>query len=321
MDQTHASLNRKAAVASIAVATMLVGMKLWAVLSTGSTAMLGSLADTTLDLIASLATLLGVWVAAQPADHNHRFGHGKAEALAAMFQVVLISISAVGLAFRAVEQLLGGGQVAEPEAGVIVSVIALAATFALLAYQRHVIRQTNSLAISTDNVHYKSDLFLNVAVIAALLLDTYAGIRGADAVFAFGIALWLGWGAWGASQEAIEQLMDHEWPLEKRERFLQLAAQHPELKGLHDLRTRTSGNRDFVQFHVWVDGRMTVTQAHRVMDEIEAKLMAAFPGVEILIHPDPEGLVDEGTMGAENLLAPGAEGASPAIAAQGAPRP
>lgn len=321
MDQTHASLNRKAALASIAVATMLVGMKLWAVLSTGSTAMLGSLADTTLDLIASLATLLGVWVAAQPADHNHRFGHGKAEALAAMFQVVLISISAVGLAFRAVEQLLGGGQVAEPESGVIVSVIALAATFALLAYQRHVIRQTNSLAISTDNVHYKSDLFLNVAVIAALLLDTYAGIRGADAAFAFGIALWLGWGAWGASQEAIEQLMDHEWPLEKRERFLQLAAQHPELKGLHDLRTRTSGNRDFVQFHVWVDGRMTVTQAHRVMDEIEAKLMAAFPGVEILIHPDPEGLVDEGTMGAENLLAPGAVGASPAIAAQGVPRP
>ena len=321
MDQTHASLNRKAALASIVVATMLVGMKLWAVISTGSTAMLGSLADTTLDLIASLATLLGVWVAAQPDDHNHRFGHGKAEALAAMFQVVLISISAIGLAFRAVEQLLGGGQVAEPESGVIVSTIALAATFALLAYQRHVIRQTNSLAISTDNVHYKSDLFLNVAVIAALLLDTYAGIRGADAVFAFGIALWLGWGAWGASQDAIEQLMDHEWPIEKRERFLQLAAQHPELKGLHDLRTRTSGNRDFVQFHVWVDGRMTVTQAHRVMDEIEDKLMAAFPGVEILIHPDPEGLVDEGVMGAENLLAAAAGGTSPAILAQGAPTP
>ena len=319
MNKTHADLNRRAAQASIAVATMLVGMKVWAVISTGSTAMLGSLADTALDLIASLATLLGVWVAAQPDDHNHRFGHGKAEALAAMFQVVLISISAIGLAFRAVEQFLGGGQVAEAESGVIVSTVALGATVALLAYQRHVIRQTGSLAISTDNVHYKSDLFLNLAVIAALVLDTYAGIPGADAVFAFGIALWLGWGAWSASQEAIEQLMDHEWPLEKRERFLQVVAQHPELKGLHDLRTRTSGNRDFVQFHVWVDGRMTVTQAHRVMDEIEDKLTAAFPGVEILIHPDPEGLVDEGTMGAENLLAPTTDGTSPAILAQGAP--
>lgn len=317
MDRTHANLNRRAALASIAVATLLVGLKVWAVISTGSAAMLGSLADTALDLVASLATLLGVWVASQPDDHNHRFGHGKAEALSAMFQVVLISISAIGLAFRAIGQFLGGAEVAEAESGVIVSAIALAATFALLAYQRHVIRRTNSLAISTDNVHYKSDLFLNIAVIAALLLDTYAGIRGADAVFAFGIALWLAWGAWGASQAAIEQLMDQEWPVEKRERFLEVVAQHPELRGLHDLRTRTSGNRDFVQFHVWVDGRMTVTEAHRVMDEIEDKLMAEFPGVEILIHPDPEGLVDEGTMGAENLLA--TDETSPAILAQGAP--
>jgi ferrous-iron efflux pump FieF len=317
--QTHNDLNRKAALASIAVAILLVGMKVWAVISTGSTAMLGSLADTALDLIASLATLLGVWVAAQPDDQNHRFGHGKAEALAAMFQVVLISISAIGLAFRAIGQFFGGAQVAEAQSGVIVSTIALAATFALLAYQRYVIRKTASLAISTDNVHYKSDLFLNVAVIAALLLDTYAGIAGADAVFAFGIAIWLAWGAWGASQAAIEQLMDHEWPLEKRERFLAVVAQHSELKGLHDLRTRTSGNRDFVQFHVWVDGRMTVTQAHEVMDDIEDKLMAEFPGVEILIHPDPEGLVDEGAMGAENLLASAADGTSPAILAQGSP--
>jgi ferrous-iron efflux pump FieF len=272
MDMTrsadHGGLNRRAAYASISVAAMLLAMKAYAVITTGSTAMLGSLADTGLDLIASLATLLGVWIGAQPADANHRFGHGKAEALAAMFQVVLISLSALGIAFRAVEEFIGGGRPADAEAGVIVSAVAMAATFALLAYQRRVIRATGSLAITTDNVHYQSDLLLNLAVIAALAVDHWLGVAGADAVFAFGIALWLGWGAWGASQTAIEQLMDHEWPLEKRERFLEVVAQHPELKGLHDLRTRTSGNRDFVQFHVWVDGRMTVTEAHRVMDEI-----------------------------------------------------
>lgn len=240
MTAEHANLNRKAALASIVVALLLAGMKLWAVISTGSASMLGSLADTTLDLVASVATLIGVWVAAMPDDANHRFGHGKAEALAAMFQVVLISISAIGIAVRAVGQFFGQVQVAEPETGVIVSAIAMGATLALLAYQRHVIRQTRSLAISTDNVHYKSDLFLNLAVIVALLLEARAGIRGADAVFAFGIALWLGWSAWGASQAAVDQLMDHEWPLEKRERFLELVSQHPELKGLHDLRTRTS---------------------------------------------------------------------------------
>ncbi len=319
MNAIHADLNRRAAMASIAVATLLAGLKIWAVVSTGSVAMLGSLADTALDLVASLATLVGVWVAAMPDDHNHRFGHGKAEALAAMFQVVLISISAIGLAVRALGQLLGGGQVEEASAGVLVSAIAMGATLALLAYQRHVIRQTASLAISTDNVHYKSDLLLNLAVIAALLLDSMAGIRGADAVFALAIAAWLGWGAWGASQAAVEQLMDREWPLEKRERFLAAVARHPELKGLHDLRTRTSGNRDFVQFHVWVDGRMTVTQAHRVMDEIEEILAAEFPGVEILIHPDPEGLVDEGALGAENLLQPAPDGTSPSLLAQGGP--
>jgi len=308
---SSASLNRRAAMASIAVALLLVGMKVWAVVSTGSTAMLGSLADTALDLIASMATLLGVWIASQPDDRNHRFGHGKAEALAAMFQVVLISISALGLAWRGVQQLITGARVEEASAGVAVSVIAMAATLALLAYQRHVMRRTNSLAISTDNVHYKSDLFLNLAVIAALLLDQYAGISGADAGFALLISAWLGWGAWGASQAAIEQLMDREWPRQKRERFLEVVRQHPELKGLHDLRTRTSGDRDFVQFHVWVDGRMTVTEAHRVMDEIEAKLETAFPGLEVLIHPDPEGLVDEGPLGSTDLLS--------AEAAQGPP--
>lgn len=300
---SHAALNRSAALASISVALLLVGLKVWAVFSTGSTAMLGSLADTGLDLVASLATLAGVWVAAQPADEKHRFGHGKAEALAAMFQVVLIAISALSLMLRAVEQWFAGARPEGAEGGIAVSLIAMAATLGLLAWQRRVIRRTGSLAISTDHVHYQSDLLLNLAVIAALALDQYGGIAGADPFFGLAIALWLGWGAWGASQAAVEQLMDHEWPEEKKARFLEVVARHPELKGLHDLRTRTSGNRDFVQFHVSVDPDMTVREAHDVMDEIEAKLHAEFPEVEILIHPDPEGLVNETGLAAVDLLA------------------
>ena len=226
---SSAALNRSAALASISVALLLVGLKIWAVLSTGSTAMLGSLADTTLDLVASVATLAGVWVAAQPADESHRFGHGKAEALAAMFQVVLISISALTLAFRAIDQWIAGTRPQGAEGGIAVSLIAMAATLALLVWQRHVIRKTNSLAISTDHVHYQSDLFLNLAVIAALALDQYAGIAGADPFFGLAIALWLGWGAWGASQAAIEQLMDKEWPDDRRAAFLDAVARHPEI--------------------------------------------------------------------------------------------
>lgn len=297
-----ARLNRSAAVASIAVAAFLVVLKAWAAWSTGSSAMLGSLADTALDLIASIATLVGVWVAAQPEDENHRFGHGKAEALAAMFQIVLISISALGLGARAVEQFLADARTAAAGEGIGVSLVAIAATLGLLAWQRHVVRRTGSLAIATDHVHYQSDLLLNLAVIAALGLDQYGGVAGADPLFALGIALWLGWGAWRASHRAVEELMDHEWPEAKKQHFLEVLARHPDLRGVHDMRTRTSGNRDFVQLHVWVDPQMTVRAAHRVMDDVEARLGKEFPGVEILIHPDPEGLVDETGMAGEDLL-------------------
>ena len=296
-------LNRSAAYASISVALLLAGLKGWAVLATQSTAMLGSLADTVLDLVASVATLAGVWVAAQPADDEHRFGHGKAEALAAMFQVVLISISALTLAVRAIGQWIGGARPAGATDGILVSAVAIGATLALLAWQRRVIARTGSIAISTDHLHYKSDLLLNFAVIAALALDQYGGIPGADSLFGLIIALWLGWGAWHASTEAINHLMDREWPDERKAKFLEVVARHPELKGLHDLRTRTSGNHDFVQFHMSVNPDMTVREVHDVMDEIEAKLLREFPGVEILIHPDPEGLVNETGSAAVDLLA------------------
>ncbi|MCC6827630.1 MAG: cation diffusion facilitator family transporter [Novosphingobium sp.] len=297
------SLNRSAAMASISVALFLVLLKAWAAWSTGSTAMLGSLADTMLDLIASLATLAGVWIAAQPEDDKHRFGHGKAEALAAMFQVVLISISALGLAFRAIGQLIAGSRVEAAGDGIGVSVAAMVATLALISWQRHVIARTGSLAISTDHVHYQSDLLLNLAVIAALALDHYAGLAGADPAFGLLISAWLGWGAWKASHRAIDELMDKEWPAERKARFIAVLGRHPELRGIHDLRTRTAGNRDFVQFHVWVDPDMTVRTAHKVMDDIEARLLAEFPGIEILIHTDPDGLVDERGAAARNVLA------------------
>lgn len=304
MSMHHGHLNRSAAIASITAATLLLAIKGWAAWSTGSTAMLGSLADTVLDLVASLATLLGVWIAAQPADDKHRFGHGKAEAIAALFQIVLISISALGIASRAIEQFVSGARVQSAAEGIGVSVAAIVVTFALLAWQRHVIRKTGSLAITTDNVHYQSDLLLNLAVIAALALDQYAGIRGADPLFGFGIALWLGWGAWKASKQVLDQLMDHEWPEAKKQRFLEVLARYPDITGVHDLRTRTSGEKDFVQFHIWVDPAMTVRKAHRVMDEIEARIHAEFPGVEVLIHTDPDGLVDEKGDAGKDVLPP-----------------
>lgn len=275
------------------MALFLMLLKGYAAWHTGSVAMLGSLADTGLDLLASLVTLYGVRVAAEPADVDHRFGHGKAEALAALFQVALISLAAFGIGWRAITRLSEHEATQDAGFGIGVSLVAIAATFALLAYQRSVIARTGSVAIRADNVHYQTDLLLNLSVIGALVLDQYLGLAGADPLFGIAIALWLGWGAFRASTLAIDQLMDKEWPEEKRDRFLAVAAQHPELRGIHDFRTRHSGSRDFAQFHIYVAPEMTVREAHDVMDQIEAKIAAEFPGVEILIHLDPEGHVDE----------------------------
>jgi ferrous-iron efflux pump FieF len=274
------------------MAIFLIGLKIWAALQTSSMAMLGSLADSTLDLVASLVVLLGVRVAAQPADREHRFGHGKAEALAALMQVIVITISALFIGIRSVQRILGGAETSDAELGIGVSLVAIAFTFALIGYQRHVVRKTGSVAIATDRLHYASDLMLNASVIVALALDQYAGVVGADAVFGLLIALWLAWGAWKSSSHALDQLMDREWPDEQRERFLAAAKAYPELAGLHDLRTRTSGTHNFVQFHVWVPADWTVKHAHDRIDRAEEALQAQFPATEILIHLDPEGHTD-----------------------------
>jgi ferrous-iron efflux pump FieF len=294
--EQRATLTQRAAFASIAMAVTLIALKTWAAYRTDSTAMLGSLADSGLDFIASLVVLMGVRIAAQPADWDHRFGHGKAEALAALVQVTLITLSAIFIGFRAVQRLLAGAQTADAELGIGVSIVAIALTFALISYQRYVVRRTGSLAIGTDRLHYASDLLLNGSVIAALALDQFAGLAGADALFGLLIALWLLWGAWGASSHALDQLMDKEWPAELRDRFLAATREYPELAGLHDLRTRSSGTHYFAQFHVWVPAEWTVKEAHDRLDRVEEALQERFPGTEILIHVDPEGQVDRETL-------------------------
>lgn len=292
----RASLTARAAMASIAMAVFLIGLKSWAAFETSSMAMLGSLADSGLDLLASLVVLAGVRVAALPADSNHRFGHGKAEALAALMQVILITLSALFIGYRSIERLMIGARTRDAELGIGVSLVAIAFTLALITYQRYVVRRTGSVAISTDRLHYASDLMLNGSVIVALALEQFASLTGADAIFGVLIALWLLYGAWTSSSHALDQLMDREWPEDLRQRFLAACAEHPELAGLHDLRTRTSGTHYFAQFHVWVPAHWTIREAHDRLDRVEEELQGRFPATEILIHVDPEGHTDRETL-------------------------
>ena len=290
---SHGDLTTKAALASVTMALFLLALKVYAAAETGSVALLGSLADTGFDVLASLLTLFSVRYAALPADDDHRFGHGKAESLSALVQVMLVIVTAVLIGWRGFARLGSGETTQHPEMGIGVSVIAILATGALLAYQHHVIKKTGSVAIHGDHVHYQGDVLLNVAVIIAIALDAFLGVRGADPIFGLGIAAWLLWGASRSARMALDQLLDKEWPAEKRERFLAVAAKHPRATGIHDVRTRSSGMHDFVQFHLWFDPKMTLGEVHDIMDEIEHELAHEFPGVEVLIHPEPENQIHD----------------------------
>lgn len=289
---TRGELTRRAALASITVASILLLAKGYAARATGSVALLGSLADTALDLLASLVTLYAVRLAAQPADDDHRFGHGKAEAIAALMQTLVILGSAGAIGGEAALAIGHGAPPTAAALGIGVSLGAAALTLALVAYQRRVVRATGSIAIGTDAVHYQADLLLNLAVVVALALDAGAGLHGADAVFGIAIAAWLAWGALTAARAAVDMLMDREWPETKRQTLLGVVARHRRVDGVHELRTRSSGVTDFIQFHVWLAPDMSVACAHGIVDEIEADVAAAFPGAEILIHVDPIGHYD-----------------------------
>jgi len=288
------TLTRRAALASVSVATILIGLKVWGAWATGSMAMLGSLADSSLDLAASLMTLFAVGLAAQPADDDHRFGHGKAEAIAALLQTLLIVGSAIAIGWRSILQLGIDELPTRGDIGIGVSLVGIALTLALVAYQRFVVARTGSVAIATDHLHYQSDLLLNVAVIAALGLDIYGGVHGADSAFGIGIAVYLAIGAVRSAGQAIDMLMDREWPVEKRQKLLAVVGGETRVSGVHQLRTRSSGVTDFIQFHVWLPPEMSVAAAHAIVDDIEARVAAAFPGAEILIHVDPAGHYDAG---------------------------
>jgi ferrous-iron efflux pump FieF len=285
----RARLTRSAALASSAVAVTLLALKAWAAWATGSVAMLGSLADTTLDLLASLLTLFAVGLAATPADDDHRFGHGKAEAIAALMQTLLIIGSAVAILWRAIISFGATDLPRAPEVGITVSLAGIALTLALVAWQKSVVSRTGSIAISTDALHYQSDLLLNSAVIIAFVLDVLLGLHGADALLGIAIALWIAWNAIRSARQALDMLMDREWPPERRARVAEIALSVPGVEDVHDLRTRSSGVADFIQFHIWLAPEMSVQAAHDVVDAIEARLQSEFSGAEFFIHIDPRG--------------------------------
>jgi len=284
------ALMRRATYASITVAGAMVLVKLAAWLMTGSVSLLSSLLDSLLDAAASLVNLIAIHQALTPADREHRFGHGKAEPLASLGQSAFITGSAVLLIIQGLQHLLTPAPVTNSVIGIAVMVFAIVVTFALVRYQQHIIKRTGSLVVSSDELHYRSDLILNGAVIVALVAEKVLGWPYVDPLFGMAIGLWIIYGAWRVARRAIVQLMDQELPDDARARIRQIALAHPQVRSVHDLRTRAAGPDAFVQIHLEMDGDLTLKEAHRISDAVEADILAAFPQAEVMIHQDPEGV-------------------------------
>jgi len=283
-------LRRMATYASVAVAALLIAVKFVAWLETGSVALLSSLVDSLLDIAASLVNLIAVRHAMTPADREHRFGHGKAEPLAVLGQSAFITGSAMLLLAEAARRLIWPLPVENAPAGIAVMIFSIAVTIGLVLYQRHVVRRTGSIAISADELHYRSDVVLNLSVIAALFLGGALDMPILDPLFGAAIGFWIVYSAVRLARLSLFQLMDHELPDDEREKIRAIAQSHPDVVAAHDLRTRVAGPTAFIQIHIEMDGTMSLIRAHQISDEVEATLRAAYPNAEVIIHQDPEGI-------------------------------
>ncbi len=285
----HARLMRLASFASVGAALLLIVLKFGGFLQTGSVSLLSSLFDSALDAAASIVNLIAIRQALVPADAEHRFGHGKAEPLAGLVQVAFILGSSVVLAAEVVDRFRTGAAVTEMETGVAVMVISLVVTGLLVLLQRHVVRRTGSIAVRSDQAHYATDFLVNVSVIAALVLSSRLGWWWIDPAVGLAIAVFIAGAALRVGKDALDMLMDHEMDEADRTRIKEIVRAHPEVLDLHDLRTRASGRDRFIQFHMELDGSLTLLQAHRISEMVEAEVCAAFPGAEVIIHEDPAG--------------------------------
>jgi ferrous-iron efflux pump FieF len=290
MKQQYARLVTAAAWTATITATLLLLVKVITWWVTGSVSLLASLIDSMLDIAASVVNLVVVRYALQPADREHTFGHGKAESLAALAQAMFISGSAVFLILNGVDRFFRPQPLHEPELGVYVSLFAIAVTLALVTFQKHVVRVTGSQAIAADSLHYQTDLYMNAAIMVALGLS-YFGITQADALFAIGIGVFILYSAFKMVNEAIQTLLDRKLPDTEIEQIRTECLSVKGVLGVHQLRTRLSGPTRFIQLHLELDDNLRLLEAHYIADKVEEKLLALFPGADVMIHQDPLSVV------------------------------
>lgn len=290
MQEGYVKYVKRAANLAILVAGILILIKALAWWQTGSVTLLATMTDSLVDLLASLTNVLVLRFALRPADDEHRFGHGKAESLAALAQSAFIAGSAVFLLLHGFQRLAEPVDLNNGEFGLAISVISIALTAFLVWYQHRVVKITQSPAIAADSLHYKTDLLMNVAIMMALGLNML-GFVYADALFAIGISFYILFSAIKMQWEASQTLLDHALPAEEVAQINQIAQDAPNVIGVHDVWTRRVGVVRFIQLHLELDDSLTLLEAHDIADQLENRILAAFPQAEIIIHQEPTSVV------------------------------
>ena len=290
--KSYPRLMRAATYASVIIASILILIKLGGWFATNSLSLLATSIDSILDFGASIVNLIAIRHALQPADKEHRFGHGKAEALASLAQAAFIAGSGIFLFLESVERFLEPRVVHNTDIGIGIMVVAIILTAILVGFQAYVVNKTNSIAISADSLHYRADILVNIAVIISLFLSANFNWVIADPIFALLIVFYMLFGAFKIGVTALEVLMDKEFPDEDRKRIKDIAESHEKVLSIHDMRTRSSGANSFIQFHAEMSKDISLLEAHEIADEVMYMVEKSFPNTEVLIHQDPEG-VDE----------------------------
>lgn len=287
------ALKQAATCASVALSVSLMLLKLFASLYTGSLAVLSSLVDSVSDIFASVITFVAVRFASQPASREHRYGYGKAEALSALVQSAFVAGSGVFVIYEGIYRVFHPHPLADAGLGIAVMVISLLATLALIGFQRYVVKKTRSMAVSADSVHYMVDVATNGSIIVSLIAVKLFGIDWFDTAAAVFISFYLLLNAYKIAKGAVSLLLDKELPPEIRETVIKIVANSSFCRGLHDLRSRDLGGVYMFEFHLELDGNLSLYEAHKLGDIVEFEIKRLYPGAQVIIHQDPAGLEEE----------------------------
>ena len=283
-------LVKSASIASLLVASTLIVLKYYAWVATSSVSMLGSLADSLIDFLASIFVFIAITYSFLPADEKHRFGYGKSEGLAAFIQSLLIGISGIYVFIEAIKRLLNPSQINQPNIAVWIILVSIVLTIALIMYQRYVVKKSQSMAIESDQYHYLTDTFINLSVLFSIVITGWTRFTFIDAVVGLLISGVVLYTAFILLKKSFKILLDQEIQSSHRDQIRKIALQHPQVLGFHDLRTRDTGQKYIIQFHLELDPNMTLLESHKITDEVTDNVLDVYPNSELIIHTDPLGI-------------------------------